>query len=200
MHVKNVKESKNYLRKKYKKIRKNMSLKQKQLMDDRILRKLIILDKYIKSKTIFIYVSKDTEVSTYEIMKAAWKMKKRVAVPKCDTLNKSMDFYYINSIDELERGHFGLYEPIEAKSNIVDDLTEGLCVVPGVSFDGSGYRLGYGHGYYDRFLPRFKGYIVGICYSNCISFKLPRGVYDQPVDILLTDRGIKRIYKTKRQD
>ena len=199
MHMKNIKEIKNEARKKYRSIREKMVPEKKKIMDDEILRKLILLGKYQKSKTVLIYVSKKIEVSTYEIMRDAWNRRKRVAVPKCNTQNKSMDFYYINSMNDLEEGTFGVYEPIGIKCDIVKNLSEGICIVPGFSFDTSGYRLGYGQGYYDRFLARFKGFTVGICYSNCINFRLPRGKFDKPIDILVTDKYIKKIYKPRRQ-
>ena len=71
-----------------------------------------------------------------------------------------------------------------------------LCVVPGMAFDCDGYRLGYGKGYYDRFLSGYHGVTAGICYSDCIRWKLPRGRFDRPVDILVTDKFFRKI-KTK---
>lgn len=199
MYIRDIREYKNNLRRRYRAIREKMVPEKKKIMDDQILQKLILLDKYQKNKTILTYVSKDIEVSTYEIMKNAWSRNKRVAIPKCDTQNRSMSFYYINSLSDLERGTFGVYEPVGMNCDMVKNLSEGVCIVPGFSFDSDGYRIGYGKGYYDRFLTRFKGFTVGICYSNCINFRLPRGRFDKPVDILITDKYIKRIYKPRRQ-
>ena len=64
--------------------------------------------------------------------------------------------------------------------------------VPGMVFDVSGYRIGYGKGYYDRFLSEFTGTTAGICYSNCVKWKMPRGFYDRSVDILVTDRYFRK--------
>jgi 5-formyltetrahydrofolate cyclo-ligase len=62
-----------------------------------------------------------------------------------------------------------------------------------MSFDIRGYRLGYGKGYYDRFLSGYNGTKVGLCYSNCVKWKLPNGKYDETVDILVTERYFRKI-------
>ena len=191
--MRNLKEFKINLRKKYRAIRENMDPEEKKTMDSRILYKLNLLNEYRRSKIVLTYISKSIEVSTIEIIKDAWGQGKRVAAPRCNMEDKSMDFYYINSMEDLEKAAFGLYEPIVEKCEIYKSFAEGVCIIPGFCFDQNGYRLGYGHGYYDRFLQRFKGIKLGICYSNCIKFYLPRGRFDKPVDILVTDRYIKRI-------
>lgn len=192
--MRNLKLFKIDLRKKYRAIRENMNPKEKKFMDERILHKLSSLSEYKRNRDILVYVSKKIEVSTYEIMCDAWKKGKRVAVPRCNTDDRSMDFYYIRSMEDLEKGAFGLYEPIKEKCEIYKTFLGGLCIVPGFCFDQNGYRLGYGHGYYDRFLQKFRGIKVGICYSNCMKFYLPKGKYDRPVDILVNDKYIKRIH------
>lgn len=199
MHIKNLKIFKTNLRKKYRGMREKIPYEKKELMDRQIARRFMLLDKYEKSKIVFTYVSKDIEVSTYSIINDAWKRKKFVAVPKCNVENKSMDFYFISSFDDLKKGTFGVYEPNELKCRIVTRFSEGICVVPGFCFDSFGYRLGYGHGYYDRFLTRFNGFTVGLCYSNCTSFKLPNGRYDRPVDILVTEKYVRRIYRIHKR-
>ena len=140
---------------------------------------------------VFTYVSKELEVDTFAIIRAAWANGKKVAVPKCVS-NNQLDFYYIESMDDLEEGTFGVKEPIAERCQKVTDLSKGLCIVPGLSFDAEGYRLGYGKGYYDRFLSKFGGDTVGLCYSNCIKWKLPHGKYDRAVDVIVTDRYIRR--------
>lgn len=198
MHIRNLKEYKIDLRKKYRSIRETMDKDKKGMMDRKIERRFLLLDKYERSNIIFTYVSKEIEVDTYRIMNEAWLDKKLVAVPKCNATNRSMDFYIIKSLDDLEKGMFGVYEPIESKCELVTDFSSGVCIVPGFCFDTYGYRLGYGQGYYDRFLPRFKGTTVGLCYSNCTNFKLPHGKYDRVVDVLVTDKYVKKFYHLKK--
>ncbi len=192
MYVGSLGKRKSILRERCKEIRKNTSPDEKDMMDEQIFTKLLSLDEYQRSRTILAYVSKGLEVSTHKIIEDAWGKNKRVAVPRCDVGHVRMNFYYIDSEDDLEKGYFGIYEPIESKSDMIKDFSESLCIVPGLAFDEKGYRLGFGKGYYDRFLSWFKGFTVGICYSNCVMSRLPTEKYDKSVDILVTDKYIKR--------
>ncbi len=194
----NIKLFKIKLRKKWRTYRENLDAEKKQSMDEKILRKILILNAYKFSDFVFTYVSKDIEVDTYEFIKQCWRENKKVAVPKCKPETKAMDFYIINSFDNLEKSTFGLLEPIPSKCEKVTDFSKGICIVPGFCFDNEGFRLGYGHGFYDRFLQNFQGTVIGICYSDSIVRKLPHGRFDKPVDILLTDRYIKEINSKKR--
>ncbi len=186
-----IREIKTDLRIGFKSKRNEMPEHIKLNMDSEIQSRFLTLRQYAKCDTVFTYVSKDLEVDTYAIIRAAWANGKKVAVPKCIEDSK-MDFYYIESMDDLEDGSFGVKEPVESKCKKVADLSRGLCIVPGLSFDAEGYRLGYGKGYYDRFLSKFGGETVGLCYSNCIKWKLPHGKYDRAVDVIVTDRYIRR--------
>ena len=190
-----IREIKTDLRIGFKSKRNEMPEHIKLNMDSEIQSRFLTLRQYAKCDTVFTYVSKDLEVDTYAIIRAAWANGKKVAVPKCIEDSK-MDFYYIESMDDLEDGSFGVKEPVESKCKKVADLSRGLCIVPGLSFDAEGYRLGYGKGYYDRFLSKFGGETVGLCYSNCIKWKLPHGKYDRAVDVIVTDRYIRRTSAT----
>lgn len=198
MCIRNLNEAKIRLRKRYKLIRKNIIPEKKKLMDKKIIQKLFLLDIFQESQTVLLYISKDLEVSTEDIIKECKKRKKRIAVPKCDSISFNMKFYYINLCGDLKKGIFGIYEPSEDICCEVEDLSKGLCIVPGLCFDIYGYRLGYGKGYYDRFLSIFKGFKIGLCYSNCINFKLPIDKYDKAVDVIITDENIKKIYIKNR--
>ena len=99
-----------------------------------------------------------------------------------------MDFYFVTSVNQLKKGTFSIPEPDSAVCTAVDDSVSGLCLVPGLCYDMHGYRIGFGKGYYDRFLQKFSGTSVGLCYTRCIEQKLPRGVFDKPVDILITEK------------
>jgi 5-formyltetrahydrofolate cyclo-ligase len=171
-----------------------MKKDEKQAMDRKILDKISILKKYKESKVIFTYISKEIEVDTSELIKKCLSENKKVAVPACNKNDRTMDFYFITSRDDLEKGTFGLWEPIKEKCERVTDFSEGLCIVPGFCFDYKGYRLGYGYGYYDRFLQHFGGTTVGLCYSKYITPQLPHGKFDRPVDVLITDQYIKEIH------
>lgn len=195
MYVKNIREIKINLRARYRQFRERLGEDQKIALDSTIQSRLLALREYAAADTIFTYVSKPIEVDTIALIKAALANHKLVAVPRCVPNTYDMQFYYITSLDDLEKGSFGVLEPMVSQCHPVTDFSRGFCIVPGLSFDAQGYRLGYGKGYYDRFLAEFGGDTVGICYSGCVQWNLPHGYYDRPVDILITEKYIRRVAK-----
>lgn len=189
MPVTDIKALKNELRAKHRRIRQSCPEDIKRSLDKRLTERFLSLEEYRNCETLFLFVSSPIEVDTSEILQRAFDDGKRVAVPKCSDKRGFMDFYCITSASQLEKGAFGILEPAE-NCEKVSDLGKGLCIVPGLCFDMSGYRLGFGRGYYDRFLERFSGTTVGLCYSKCIEHELPRSRYDKPVDILITEKFI----------
>ncbi len=189
----NIKELKQALRRRFRAYREQLEQPQKQQMDAEIHRRLRRLAAYRSNRDLFVYVSKPIEVDTLQIIRYALAHGKRVAVPRCVPGTCQMQFYYIRSLEDLEPGTFGVLEPRVEHCRPVTDLRHGLCVVPGLGFDAQGYRLGYGKGYYDRFLSGFGGQTVGICYRACTPWRLPHGYYDRPVDVLVTETFIRKI-------
>lgn len=187
---KNVKQRKNELRSVYKKLRANCPKDVKRELDRKLTERFLSLDEYKSCETLFAFVSTPIEVDTSVIIETALKDGRHVAVPKCRDKFGSMDFFYIHSFDSLKKGAFSIMEPDEEVCEKAVDFSAGLCLVPGLCFDNLGYRIGFGKGYYDRFLEKFSGTSVGICYSRCIEKELPKGIYDKNVDILITDKFI----------
>ena len=101
-----------------------------------------------------------------------------------------MNFYYINSLADLSSGSFGVLEPAADKGKMLTETENTICIVPAFRFDKSGYRLGYGKGYYDRYLSKYKGSTIGICYSQNIKEELFHGKYDRTVDMIVTEKQI----------
>ncbi|WP_283608623.1 5-formyltetrahydrofolate cyclo-ligase [Faecalispora anaeroviscerum] len=198
MPVKNIKEVKTGLRSKYRGLREDLSEEEKLRLDSEIQSRLLSLREYSQADTVFTYLSKELEVDTLAIVQAAWANQKRVAVPRCISGTRDMEFYYIRSWQDLERASFGVLEPIVQRCEKVRDESRGFCLVPGFSFDVQGFRLGYGGGYYDRFLSRFGGFTVGVCYSFCVQWNLPHGYYDRSVDLLVTEKYVRRTSKKAR--
>lgn len=198
MPVKNIKEVKTGLRGKYRRLREDLSEEEKLRLDSEIQSRLLSLREYSQADTVFTYISKELEVDTLTIVQAAWANQKRVAVPRCIPGTRDMEFYYIRSWQDLERASFGVMEPIVQRCERVEDESRGFCLVPGFSFDVQGFRLGYGGGYYDRFLSRFGGFTVGVCYSFCVQWNLPHGYYDRSVDLLVTEKYVRRTSKKAR--
>ncbi|HIZ56076.1 MAG TPA: 5-formyltetrahydrofolate cyclo-ligase [Firmicutes bacterium] len=164
----------------------------KQEKDRQIFERLCSLQCYQQARTLLCFVSLPIEVDTYRIIRHAFEQGKQVAVPKCLKKNQ-MKFYLIHSFDDLEAGTFSVLEPKLDQCEELTDETNSLCIVPGLCFDLNGYRLGYGGGYYDRFLDRYPGITLGICYNACIKGALPHGRYDRTVDGVVTEKFVKRI-------
>ena len=166
----------------------SLSENEKRSLDNIIFEKLISLESVIKAKTILCYMSTSIEVDTKCFINKMLEMGKTVAVPRCIDNTRNMEFYCITSLDQTEKHTFGVLEPIPQTCPKLRDFRNSVCILPGLSFDNEGYRLGYGKGYYDRFLSSYKGTKIGICYENCIKEKLPHGFFDVPADIILTEK------------
>ena len=192
MPLMNVRERKRALRAQFRKYRTECSPELKREMDRKLYESFVSIKEFSDCDTIFAYISGNIECDTEQIIKKALSEGKRVAVPKCAAHTNEMDFFFIKSYDDLSPGKYDIPEPVPEKCEQVRDFSSGLCLVPGLSFDYQGYRLGFGKGYYDRFLSRFGGITAGICYAKCTVSELPRGVYDKAVDILITERFINR--------
>lgn len=178
------------LRKEAKEYRLSLSAEEKERNDRKIANKLIGLWTFREADTLLAYMSTDIEVDTRYLIERAWELGKKVAVPRCVQGTRNMVFYYITSFDDLENGAFGVREPIVSQCRPVIDFETGICVVPALVFDKKCFRLGYGKGYYDRFLAAFKGTAVGICYEACRKDSIPRGKYDKCLDLFITENRI----------
>lgn len=184
---KDIRIDKKKLRNIFKNTRDKMIDKSK--IDNQIFNKLISTWAYREAKIILTYVSTNIEVDTIELINHSLKNNKKVAVPYCIENTRYMKFYFINSIDELEKRTFGVLEPIANKENELKDFSNSICIVPALAFDKNGYRLGYGKGYYDRFLSSYTSKTIGLCYESCICNQLPTGKFDKKVDTLITNKN-----------
>jgi 5-formyltetrahydrofolate cyclo-ligase len=140
-----------------------------------------------QAKTIGITVSRKWEVDTIAIIKRAWAENKTVAVPKCHPSNKTMTFRIVHSFEQLHCTYLDLYEPIEEFTEEVAKTDIDLLIVPGIAFIRSGYRLGYGGGYYDRYLKDFRNQTVSLAYSLQLVASLPIEEHDLPVQTIITN-------------
>lgn len=170
--------------------RLSMEATVKSAYDKKICNKLLNLWAVRETDTFLCYVSTDIEVDTRELINALLSSGKRVAVPRCEGGPSEMNFYYINSLDELLPGSFGVLEPEPDKENMLTQTENTICIVPAFMFDKSGYRLGYGKGYYDRYLSKYKGSTIGICYWQNIKDELFHGKFDRTVDMIVTEKQI----------
>jgi 5-formyltetrahydrofolate cyclo-ligase len=148
--------------------------------------RLFQLDAWKTAKTVAVTVSLGSEIDTREIIERAWEEGKTVVVPKCLPKERHLDFRRISTYNNLETVYYGLLEPkVEETSSIEKDDID-LIVVPGLIFDKEGYRIGFGGGYYDRFLMDAKAVKVAQAMDEQIIENIPREHHDIPVDMILT--------------
>jgi 5-formyltetrahydrofolate cyclo-ligase len=142
---------------------------------------------YQNAKTILLYASFGSEVMTDYLLEGLILDKKAVVFPKCDPKTNEILPIKINSKKDLSVGCFGILEPSGA---IFPKDEIDIVVVPAICFDKLGHRLGYGKGYYDRFLKEFKGLKIGFCYLDMIQDQLPIERHDINVDMVICESGV----------
>ena len=137
---------------------------------------------YKNAKTIYGYLPYNQEVRTVPMLERALRDGKRVAVPK--VYGDEMRFIYMTDLAAVETGYAGIPEPV-ADGPVADDPTA-LVLMPGLAFDPQGHRIGYGGGFYDRFLAAEPDHpTVALCYAFQMVETLPTAEYDIPVDCVL---------------
>lgn len=142
------------------------------------------------SDTLLIYSPIDGEINVDPIAQEALRRGKTVAYP-ISHKGGIMTFHSVTSLDELIPGGRGIKEPPVSNPVCSGSTENTLCIVPAFLFDSDGYRLGYGGGYYDRYLANFRGNKLGVVYSEFILPRVPRGRYDIAVDILVSEKGAR---------
>lgn len=171
---------KEFLRKKYKEKRDN--IKNKVTKDNLIYQKVINNKDILSSKTLLIYISINNEVDTIKIINYFLNTK-NIAVPKI--IDNNMFFCYVTNLNDLTPGKYNIPEP--TNENIVTDFDNAICIVPGICYDKKNYRVGYGKGYYDKFLSKNKIKTIGLCYKECMIEKIDNDKYDYKIDEVITD-------------
>ena len=149
---------------------------------DQLARKFFASEAYQNAKTIYGYLPYNQEVRTVPMLEQALKDGKRVAVPK--VYGEQMRFIYLEDLSQVEKGYAGIPEPI-ADGPIADDPCA-LVLMPGLAFDPQGHRIGYGGGFYDKFLMTEPNHpTVALCYGFQMFEKLDTEDHDIPVDLVL---------------
>lgn len=197
-----LRDEKNALRQQYKQMRRELSQQQKEQMDQKIEKRICNLISFRYAKTVLLYYPKSTEIDTLLIMEEALRQGKQVGFPVTSP-GGQMVFRLVEDADaQMEPGSFGVPEP-KACCPLFDKEAAGaeadtMVLVPGLSFDKDGYRLGYGNGYYDRYLENFNATTIGLVYQDFLADRLPRGRYDRWVDLVVTEKGVRFIGKNER--
>ncbi|MEK4700414.1 5-formyltetrahydrofolate cyclo-ligase [Solibacillus sp. FSL R7-0668] len=143
----------------------------------------------IQATTIGITLSNKPEVDTSFIIEQLWKMNKKVAVPKCNASDRTMQFYEIDTFAQTERAYQNILEPIPALCEPVEKQQMDVIIVPGVVFDKRGYRIGFGGGYYDRYLQHYTGMKIALAFEEQVINEVPRESHDLPVHIIVGEHN-----------
>ena len=149
--------------------------------------KLLATEHYRQAKVIALYAPIHNEVLTNDLFDAALQDNKRVCFPRVE--QNMLQFLQVDEESQLAPGAFGVDEPTGTKMVPIDEID--LVVVPGVAFDRSGYRLGYGQGYYDRAVGSADNAVLaGLAFDFQIVDELPTEEHDVRLDLLVTGSGV----------
>lgn len=188
------KEEKNELREKYIEVRKNLDPETKKKRDEAICKTILSSISYRYADNVLMYYPKASEIDVRPIMYKALEDGKRVAFPRCaPDGSPNMEFHFVTSEEDMEVGIFKIKAPKENCEMFDRSSAKGstLILVPALSFDRHGYRLGYGKGFYDRYIDKNRMTAVGVIYFDCVEKKdLPRGRYDLAMHFMVTDKGV----------
>lgn len=168
-----------------------LSEQERSVLDDLITHKLLATSEYAEATTVLTYVSVSSEVSTRMFIECALCDGKTVAAPRC-LPGHCLEFVSITSLDQLVPAPFNLLEPAKDLPTLTEEqLDDSICIVPALLVDTKGYRLGYGAGFYDRFLSTYSGKKICLAYQQNLSkTMLPHTEFDVPVDTVITESDV----------
>lgn len=171
--------------------REALSEQERSVLDNRITQKLLATSEYAEATTVLTYVSVSSEVSTRMFIECALRDGKTVAVPRC-LPGHCLEFVAITSLDQLIAAPFGLLEPPKELPALTEEqMNASICIVPALLVDIKGYRLGYGAGFYDRFLSTYPGKKICLAYQQNLSrTMLPHTTFDVAVDEVITESEV----------
>lgn len=180
------------LRAQFARLRDGMDSALREQQSAQICANILRSDAYARADSVLLYAASGSEIDLSAVAADAWQKGKVVAYPRCLDKAGRMAFFVVRSSDDLTPGSFGLLEPCDACPLWQGD-GHAICIVPALAVDQNGHRLGYGKGYYDRFLKSFDGVTVCAAYDACVTDTLPHGEYDIPVQFFITGKGERRV-------
>ena len=180
------------LRKRVWAVRMGLDRDQVKASGQAILERILGLEAYRRAKLVHTYVSsKENEVDTRALICTCLKQGKRVAVPVVMSGTKTLAHALIDGLDQLVVGPWGLAQPDPAVATwLPAEARIDLVVVPGLAFDRRGHRIGWGGGYYDRFLAQVQAVKIGLCYDALVLDCIPGEPHDVPVDMVVAETAI----------
>lgn len=176
--------------------RDKIDFKKRVQADNKIYQRLIDSDIY-RGDNIFVYISFRSEVDTKLLIIKMLRDRKNIFVPKISDKTNDMEAIRITSLNELEENRFGTLEPV-TYDNAVDPKIIDVILMPGIAFDNEGSRIGFGKGYYDKYIKRARRDVkkVGLAYDLQIVDKIDKDDYDESVDYIITEKKVIKVNKS----
>ena len=185
---------KSALRKQYKQIRNQLTMEKVQNNSEKIAAQLFETAFWQNSTVVMLYLSFQNEVVTDMIYERGWQENKIMLIPICSAQNRIMTMSKLTSFEQLVPNRYGIRELPEPLQQIVPPETIDLCLIPGIVFDNYGNRLGFGAGYYDRYLAKISPQVPRIALAHSCQIYdgiLPTDQYDLPMHYMLTEYGLE---------
>lgn len=184
-----------YIRKSVIEKRNSITIDIKKELDERILKKLIDNKSYKDSLVLFTFVSFGSEVDTHKIISYALNDGKIVYVPKIKSKDKGIEIFRINTLCDLKPGYFNILEPLEnCPAGNINDID--LILMPGIAFDRNGGRIGYGAGFYDRFLTNINSDVpkLALAYQFQVLDEVPITEFDVKIDGIISNKELITVF------
>ena len=182
------------LRTRIKALRAGLDMVQYRSLNMSIMTRCLDLDEFKRARTVHVYVSSvNNEADTLGLIYRLLDQEKKVVVPRCAPEPKRLEHIRIESLDELRPSRYGIMEPPFRADREIQPVELDLVIVPLLAFDRGGGRLGFGRGYYDRFLAGCSCPKAGLAYSLQEVERVPREPHDCSLDIIITEKEIIRV-------
>lgn len=186
-------EDKKTLRRRYAKIRDAVTCREEK--SAAITERLLASDLLCDCKTVLLYLSFRSEPDTHALLRQLNERGICTAVPRTDSKNHTMDAVGITDFADLKPGNYGILEPdprgiASGRLPILLKNSIDLILLPGLAFDCRGYRLGYGGGYYDRYLCGYRGKSAALAFSDCVTEKLPHDSHDMRIGAIVCENAL----------
>lgn len=180
--------TKNSIRKSILENMTDLEVGERKEIEDSLHENLFNTDLWKNAESIGVTVSQDSEWDTKGIIEQAWEENKKASVPKSIHKTRELHFYQLDDFDQLEVGYYDLQEPQPEKTIRIEAEDIDLLIVPGIAFSKQGYRIGFGGGFYDRFLSNFPNHTVSLAYTKQLITDIPVEEHDIPVDLIVNEQ------------
>lgn len=177
------------MRQQLKEVRAGLDPVIKQEWDSRIIKHIETLCNELSLQSLLLYAPIGSEPDLTGLQHFCKANAIVLAFPKCLSVQGEMAFYAVPDISRLKKQAYCIPEPDLCDCSILTSFERSACIVPALGMDKYGYRIGYGGGYYDRFLKDYHGVTIGVCYESLMVEELPREPHDLKMDYIVTEKG-----------